>query len=68
MDRGAWQATVHGVAKSQTQLSDQAQQSTKYPQDQSSISAPCFLLWKQVQGITPVAFKKILFPGLPYWS
>ena len=21
-DRGAWQATVHGVAKSQTQLSD----------------------------------------------
>ena len=23
MDRGAWQATVHGVAQSQTQLSDQ---------------------------------------------
>ena len=23
MDRGAWLATVHGVAKSQTQLSDQ---------------------------------------------
>ena len=22
MDRGAWQPTVHGVAKSQTQLSD----------------------------------------------
>ena len=22
MDRGAWQATVHGLAKSQTQLSD----------------------------------------------
>ena len=22
MDRGAWQATVHGTAKSQTQLSD----------------------------------------------
>ena len=22
MDRGAWQATVHGVAKSQTQLRD----------------------------------------------
>ena len=22
MDRGAWRATVHGVAKSQTQLSD----------------------------------------------
>ena len=26
MDRGAWQATVHGVAKSQTRLSDSAQQ------------------------------------------
>ena len=25
MDTGAWRATVHGVAKSQTQLSDQAQ-------------------------------------------
>ena len=25
MDRGAWQATVHGVTKSQTQLSDSAQ-------------------------------------------
>ena len=24
MDRGAWEATVHGVAKSQTQLSDRA--------------------------------------------
>ena len=24
VDRGAWQATVHGVAKSQTQLSDLA--------------------------------------------
>ena len=24
MDRGAWRATVHGVAKSQTQLSDLA--------------------------------------------
>ena len=22
MDRGAWQATVHGISKSQTQLSD----------------------------------------------
>ena len=25
MDRGAWRGTVHGVAKSQTRLSDQAQ-------------------------------------------
>ena len=28
MDRGAWQAVVHGVTKSQTQLSDSA---TTYP-------------------------------------
>ena len=26
MDRGAWQATVHGVAKSQTRLSNQTQE------------------------------------------
>ena len=26
MDRGAWQATAHGVAKSWTQLSDEAQE------------------------------------------
>ena len=25
MERGAWQATVHGIAKSQTQLSDSEQ-------------------------------------------
>ena len=28
LDRGAWRATVHRVAKSQTQLSDLAQHST----------------------------------------
>ena len=28
MDKGAWGATVHGVAKSQTGLSDEAQHST----------------------------------------
>ena len=28
MDRGAWQATVHGVAKNQTLLSYKAQHST----------------------------------------
>ena len=29
MDRGAWNATVHGVAKSQTQLSDSAHKQRK---------------------------------------
>ena len=28
MDKGDWQATVHGVSKSKTRLGDQAQQST----------------------------------------
>ena len=31
MDRGAWEATVHGVAKSQTRLSNEAQHSTHDP-------------------------------------
>ena len=30
MNRGAWQATVHRVAKSQTRLSDEAQPSIIY--------------------------------------
>ena len=29
MDRGGWRATVHGVAKSQTRLSDQAHKESK---------------------------------------
>ena len=30
MDRGAWWATVHGVAKSQTQLSDISSNKAKF--------------------------------------
>ena len=30
MDRGAWRATVHGITKSQTQLSDQASMEGNY--------------------------------------
>ena len=30
MDRGAWQATAHGVEKNQTQLSPQAQNHVVY--------------------------------------
>ena len=36
MDRGAWQATVHGVAKSQTQLND----NTFMVSDQFILSCP----------------------------
>ena len=31
MDRGAWQATIHGITKSQTRLNDQTQHSTHNP-------------------------------------
>ena len=30
LDREAWRATIHGVAKNRTQLSDQAQHSIRY--------------------------------------
>ena len=32
IDRGDWQATVHGVTRSQIQLSNQAQQTQHLPQ------------------------------------
>ena len=39
MDRGAWRATVHGVAKSRTRLSDYPQHSTRAPAHLHSL--PC---------------------------
>ena len=36
MDRGTWWATVHGVAKNQTRLSDKAQWSENYIQGSMS--------------------------------
>ena len=38
MDRGAWQASVHGVAKSQTRLSDDAHMRIKSFKE-------CYLKW-----------------------
>ena len=38
MDRGAWQASVHGVAKSQTRLSDYAHMRIKSFKE-------CYLKW-----------------------
>ena len=35
VDRGAWWATVHGVAKSWTQLSDSAQHSSNKSEERS---------------------------------
>ena len=36
MDRGAWRAIVHGVAKSRTQLSDEAQHSTVHTEEKDT--------------------------------
>ena len=44
MDRGAWQATVHGVAKSWVQLSEEAQHSTACRQPQAWLVGSCSLL------------------------
>ena len=46
MDREAWRATVHGVAKSRTRLSDSAQHSTElflllFSAQRSSLSSCC---------------------------
>ena len=35
VDRGAWRATVHGVVKSRTRLSDSAEQSAVQPAESS---------------------------------
>ena len=43
MDRGAWQATVHGAAMSQTGLSDRAHMNTIYKTDVSTCSRPPLL-------------------------
>ena len=43
-DRRAWQATVHGVAKSWAQLSEEAQHSTASRQPQAWLVGSCSLL------------------------
>ena len=35
IDREAWQATIHGVIRSRTQLSNQAQQAQHLPQQET---------------------------------
>ena len=39
MDRGAWQATVHGVAKSRTRLSDTTQHTARMGREAFAIVA-----------------------------
>ena len=41
MDRGSWQATVHGAAKSQAQLSDQHSMSTQAPLELTLLLESC---------------------------
>ena len=40
MDRGAWRATVHGVAKSQTQLSTHKHNISRGPTEATSVFLP----------------------------
>ena len=48
MDRGAWRATVRGVAKSQTQLSESAQtHRTQKVHPFTDLTCDCFLLLPQ---------------------
>ena len=42
MDRGAWQATVHGIAKSQTQLSNLHFTSLQVPSTNTNNYQPIF--------------------------
>ena len=61
MDRGAWQAAVHGVAKSQTRLSNEAQHSTHDPVTVFLIvlglfSVGLFFLLCFLPGEVPLAF------------
>ena len=45
MDRGAWRATVHGVAKRQTGLSDYAQHNIADGQKAEHRRTDAFELW-----------------------
>ena len=73
MDRGAWRATVHGVAKSWTRLTDTCTQETKIPyaprHDQK-----CVLKnkTKQKTGTRPVVYmldmKSTNFPSCDFSS
>ena len=57
MDRGAWWATVHGVAKSRTQLHDKAQYSTTQLPFQLNASS---LVWGGCYNLDPRYFRLVL--------
>ena len=52
MNRGAWWATVHGIEKSQTRLSDEAQHSTAWgviqPTMRSFTEGLIIQVWREV--------------------
>jgi len=57
MDRGAWWATVHGVAKSQTWLSDWAHSAQGYPNKVPHLG------WLQIIGIDSVIVPEARVPN-----
>ena len=70
-DRGTWQATVHGVAKSQTRLSDWAHMHELGLRDveTSEVRISC---WKKVDSLllltSCLAHSRLLREGLRNWS
>ena len=63
MDRGSWQATVHGVAKSRTGLSDFNFTFTKPSKTQSSFLMHLFLIYSSCFLLKHV---RSLSAGLPW--
>ena len=76
MDREAWRAAVHGVAKSRTWLSDWAELIGKESRSMQHISASLAAFWASVHFVLRVQITSdilclcVLFPptlGLPWW-
>ena len=61
MDREAWWATIHGVAKSQTRLSDKHTHTQKLYEDRESELFITELLFSDICKVSSDN------PGLPWW-
>ena len=59
MDRGAWQATVHGVAKSHTQLSDFTFTFQLATEDEP-VTFLCLIQWDRLWERSSMVFNLVL--------
>ena len=55
MDRGDWQAAVHGVAESDTNLSDLTHTCIKVLEDTTGKNLHCLVFGKEFLDVTPKA-------------